>query len=276
MKFKTILYLLIAMSFTLLSSCEEMISDVDVEPVPAKLVVTGFIAPDLPFITIQVLKTQPLYTEYAYNQSLSVPDAKVSIMDNNETHNLIYNEDLKNYRLASTVFPIVAGKTYRIIVNAPGGFLASATCTVPTEIPPPITVVSVDDLVANFNFKDIDTPGHFYRLSATSLAITDTSFAYAEGYFDRGNPVVSDVNRDGDVFTFRTEPMYIWEAQATHIQLTIAVTDEHYYKYHKELLSYESDNPFAEPMPIYSNMNGALGIFGAYIQRELLVEIEQE
>jgi hypothetical protein len=49
-----------------------------------------------------------------------------------------------------------------------------------------------------------------------------------------------------------------------NIRIGLLNVDEHYYRYHTTLRLYSGDDPFSEPAPIYSNIVGGLGVFGAY------------
>jgi hypothetical protein len=53
-------------------------------------------------------------------------------------------------------------------------------------------------------------------------------------------------------------------------------TDENYYRYHDAVLRQrQSDgNPFAEPVPVPTNINGGLGCFGAYNRRTVIVRLK--
>jgi hypothetical protein len=51
-------------------------------------------------------------------------------------------------------------------------------------------------------------------------------------------------------------------------------TDEPYYRYHQSLRNSNNDNPFAEPAPVYSNITGGLGVFAAYNQSVITLQLK--
>lgn len=55
------------------------------------------------------------------------------------------------------------------------------------------------------------------------------------------------------------------------VNMEVLNTDQAYYDYHKSLRqSRNSDNPFAEPSLVFSNINGGLGCFAAYNSRQII------
>lgn len=52
----------------------------------------------------------------------------------------------------------------------------------------------------------------------------------------------------------------------TNLYIELMAIDEAYYRYYKSILSY-SESPFVEPTPVYSNVEGGLGVFGASIRK---------
>jgi hypothetical protein len=52
-------------------------------------------------------------------------------------------------------------------------------------------------------------------------------------------------------------------------------TEEAYYLYHTSIDENESsDNPFSEVKPVYSNINGGLGVFTSYTIDSLVFRIQ--
>lgn len=54
--------------------------------------------------------------------------------------------------------------------------------------------------------------------------------------------------------------------EVRQVTLDLFHTDEHYFKYHRSVALHREagDNPFAEPVLIYSNVQGGLGVFASY------------
>lgn len=268
-----------------LHSCEDMISEVELDPTPPKLVVTSFISPDLPTITVHVYSSRPLYSTYPSNgeKPPAVTTAEVLISNGTNSVTLPYDSQTESYRISQSQLAIVRGETYYLSVSDQGTTVESE-CTVPLSTPPLLELAQIDsteDFVsgnvyyhADLRFKDSIGPGQFYHVSASGFFYNHQSNRLEpyEVSFSKGERFVSDKNKDGSYFTYTTENFGKSESTRLLIALSIAVTDEHYYHYHKAVNNFDNENPFAEPTPIYSNIKGGLGVFAAYIQRVTLFE----
>lgn len=262
-------------SFFMLSSCENMISDVDVPESPPKLVVHSIISPQSDFIKVKVMKSRTLYVQTPYNsydqQFPVIKNASVRISDGVNSMVIPYDVNRDTYLLSTDEFEILPSKTYYLEVTAPEGYSATAECTVPSDIPPAIELTSVEEVdeygnsgfLANFRFQDISGPGHFYSVNVASSygdEFYEGEYLY-DLYLSRGEPYTSDKNKDGEYFTYKTSTIYNPVEQETKIVIFLSVTDQDFYNYHKSVWNFEGDNPFQEPAPIFSNIKGGLGIF---------------
>lgn len=282
-----ILRSLILLSLLLaLSACEEMISDVDVPTSQPNLVVNSFISPSLPYTTISVFKSRPLYSGYDNNTTEFpvVQNATITISNTDTSVNVPYDVEYGIYRISKSEFPIIAGHTYSLNVTVPGGYSVNAKCTVPIELPPQIENFTVDSSLeygqykchADFRFHDIEGSQQYYCVTASKVSYqTGNLNPYIDELsFNRGESYFSDKNKEGQYFTFKTDDYYIYQEEPVKLIITIAVVDKNYYNYHKGLLEYDEGNPFAEPTPIFSNINGGLGIFAAYSQNEVVIDLK--
>jgi hypothetical protein len=279
--YPVILMVLAILTFT---ACDEMISEVEPPKTASqKLVVTSFISPESDFLTVTVSKTRMIYETRPANEygHKPVEDAIVTISDGINTVQLPYNEATLNYKVSQQLLPVVEGRTYYLNVTAPGGFVATSSCTVPDKLPPAIEIDQIDTAdydfyqifyTIYFKFRDIPGEGDYYGVYVGRQSEDgpwsenpQQSAIYSEG-FDRGETFVSDKNIDGQYFTYKTYEMFLNNSETT-FNFTLCLTDIHYYKYHKAVWSQSDDNPFAEPYPIYSNVDGALGVFCAYRSR---------
>jgi hypothetical protein len=57
---------------------------------------------------------------------------------------------------------------------------------------------------------------------------------------------------------------YSDEARIDEIRMYVMNMDEHYYKFLRSVVGASDNNPFVEPTPIYTNVEGGLGCFGAF------------
>lgn len=276
------LYFLSLLLIVLLTSCEEMVTDVDAPAAPQKLVVVGFITPDLPYISVRVYKSRPLYTSSEFTGNYpTVKDAVVKMSNNGKSVNLLYNSEWDCYRIDQDELKVLRGETYYLEVTQ-GDFNVTASCTVPDMNIPDLEILDVDTVTqyselyynVDLRFKDAPGQGQYYHISAASVYFGEggSKPSLYEVSFTRGDPYVTDKNKDGNYFTYTTDNIYQYPGEPVRMVFTIGLTDENYYQYHKAIYAFEDDNPFSEPSPIFSNINGGLGVFGAYVQNIIVID----
>ena len=157
--------------------------------------------------------------------------------------------------------------------------MATAETQVPfTTIP--INTVTVETITANNGTHDLikvsftDEPGrlNYYRIAALH------SFAYtfqADTITDeaRITKLYSDINHDGENVTLDGRVGQSYDSteyySTEYYDVFLYNCSESYYNFHKSLINYTGDNPFAEPSLIYSNVKGGFGCFGAYTRSML-------
>lgn len=274
---------LIACMF-LAGSCENMVTDVDAPSSDPRIVVHSVISPQDDFIKVIVSKSNPIYTESNYlweDRFPPVTDAVVRLTEGINSITIPYNPGLKAYRISTGLFPVIPGKTYHLEVTAPGGYHATATTTIPDVEVPEIEIFGIDTIsdmgnmaiMVNFRFRDIPGQGQFYRVAPGYFA--GYEYDYEEYIYEtglsRGENYISDKNGDGDYFTFRTSEVYTGYGANTRIFIRLFVTGESYYNYHRSVGSFEGENPFSEPTPVYTNIEGGLGLFASTLSR--LIEV---
>lgn len=278
-------YLVLLSLLMVLAACEEMVSDVDVPETQPKLVVNSFITPDSPYTSICVYKSRPLYSSYD-NDTTKFPvvkDATITISNADTSVNIPYDVEYDIYRISKSDFPIIAGNTYTLNVTTPSGYSVNAICTVPIVLPPQIENITIDSSLeyelykchANFRFLDIEGTEQYYCVTASKVSYQTGDFDpyIDELRFNRGDSYFSNKNKEGQYFSFVTDDYYTYQEEPVKLIFTIAVIDKNYYYYHKGLSDSDEGNPFAEPTPLFSNINGGLGIFAAYIQNEIVIDL---
>lgn len=121
-------------------------------------------------------------------------------------------------------------------------------------------------------FEVYDNQGNIIRidtiLSWTSVQYPDEPEDPNVAYGINGAVLVSDQFFDGQKykFSFRT---YQYDSDLRRYQVSVrAVTEEYYLYSRSEYRRRDSEeNPLAEPVTVFYNMNGGLGIFGLYNER---------
>jgi hypothetical protein len=254
------------------TSCEEMMSDVNIPSSVPKLVITGYLSTSDDTISIIVQKSRPLYVPSTAggNPYPSVTNALVTISDGSNTVTLPYDTFTGNYRIPATVMPVLAGTSYFLSVTTPDGNSATSSCRVPQGTAPEVEITGIDTINQNggilkkvsFRFIDLPGSGQFYGISAGSYYgyENDPNPAFYPIDFEHGDLFVSDKNKEGEYFTYRTKEIDEYRTNS-NLYISLLITDENYFNFHRSLNSFQGDNPFAEPTTIFTNIQGGLGVF---------------
>lgn len=282
------LALLACMGF---ASCEQDATNVDIPVIEPKLVVQCFVSPQEEYIRVFVSMSNPVYNNNNNVNEKWVRDADVKISDGITTKQVVF-EPLSDthYELSATQMPIVAGKTYTLMVNTKDGHSAKATCTVPYHSDTASltykwdTTANRDNNIGqitrtvrlNMDWKDIAGGSNYYRAGALVRRVQSNSSSgeslqmmYGPTYSD----LQTDKGKDGQKMVMNDLSAEVVEQfggvvggfsyRPVGIRMFILSCDENYYKYHKTAVNNGGD-PFSEPTLVYSNIQGGLGCFGAF------------
>ncbi|MDZ7934095.1 MAG: DUF4249 domain-containing protein [Emticicia sp.] len=299
---KIILCSLLIISQLMLLSCESLIKEIDPSFLPetdSKLVVACFISPQDTVLAAKVTETKLLIGTTGDIRD-DVTNATVSLSDGSKSIRLVYSPKLGYYRALPSELPILTGKSYTITVSTPDGRKVNSSTTVPNNIAikeVKIDSAKVDNFGRNANTKvteydvkviwtDKAGEANYYR----ALNIYDMILSYP----DPRNPnkilnalnstivdlrTIDDKNTDGQLLSlnrtfipdnFSTNINFQGQdtklsQRLNKIKVGLFQTDVHYYNYHTSLRRQrENNNPFAEPVLLYTNINGGFGCFGAY------------
>lgn len=265
-------------------SCIETVKNVNLPQSEAKLLVISFISPNQP-ITVGLRRVEPI----RYNQWVSdldnniAPIANAQVwLTNSQTgetlllpylgmDSAVYHQ-LNLYADSSLNFNITPNTTYSLRVSVPDMPEVYATAHVPhhsieangrLELFDTSYQADAQLYMLGVHINDMPNTQNFYRIEHT---VFNNNLMYRSN-LDR-EPIFSDNQRDGQLITFSTKI----EQNIDSMLVTILSTDQNYYKYHKALKNYNGDNPFAEPEPLFSNIENGLGIFGAYTQKQFMLK----
>ena len=267
---------LIGFSLFALQAC---FTDVEIPlpDVPPKLVISSFISPEAEGVLVSVSKTIPLLTAGSGSPYTPVPDATVWLSDGTDSVQLVFDP---NGVYVTTDLPILPGQKYTLRVTAPGGFAARASCTVPTKLNQSLTV-RIDSsgagsaterlYSAQFSWQDLPGEGDFYKADG-GLVLEEPDFPgfpFEQPLDMYEAPYVRDYQADGrnwatvsgTIVNYRQDQQ---EGRLKALNGYLFTTDRAYYEYHNSLKRFQTTDNFLDPVKIYSNVEGGLGIFAAY------------
>ncbi|GAB3913223.1 hypothetical protein GCM10028803_57090 [Larkinella knui] len=279
-----------------LVSCQNLRQEVEPRQLadePVKLIVACFISPQDTVLAAKVARSRPILDDETVT-NLEIVNATVTLHSGSRRIVLTYHTKLRYYRADPNLFPIRPGETYELTVQTPDGLHAEASTTVPQTVDLQRVQLDSEAIVENnevrkrfftrYFWSDPPIQTDYYQTEGIvtyrcpgclpeKMIREPVSFATRPGnrafYTDQennGGPMVSDQGYIGSSIpsnqlffpTYFSRPLVI-TADLLHVN-----TD--FYRYHQALGQQQEveSNPFAEPVPIPSNIRGGLGCFGAY------------
>lgn len=267
----------------------------------AKLVVTCFLSPQDTVLAVKVNRTQPVLGESTNfsNTGINVSDATVTLSESGQSVTLRYDARLGYYQAPTGQLPVAVGRTYALAVQTPVGEQARASCTVPASVA--LTSVVLDSSTENqfgrqhrryfvrARWTDPAGQANYYLTTGMyKFLINDPKvpgkeqFSYLSLGENNNNGLLTDRNTDGREMISERLFMNIGyysnnsQAKISGVSVNLLTTDQAYYQYLDAIdrQSEASGNPFAEPVPIPSNIQGALGCFGAYNHSTLTMTLK--
>jgi hypothetical protein len=253
-------------------SCERD-ADIPLPKTDPKLGLFCFLSPGQPIEAVLV-RVNPLFGSSGAGTPTYILDAIVKITDGTDTSELKPQAGDNYYKQVIPNMAITAGRIYKIWAEAPGLPAVSASCTVPDQKAGSMSVNhygSVQNGDSTFHLSMIwnDLPGreNFYRIFAENIdslfggGRTSDVYSFYTRYY-------TDFASDGQVLqsgigTYDRNPSGV---ESRWILANLITCETHYYRYHLSIETNENGNPLLGPSSLYSNVNGGVGCFGAYLQ----------
>ncbi len=278
------------LSVLIFSSCTKILDDELPQSEP-KLVINAAINPDSVF-NLNLSKTVHVFENESSNNLPFVFGATTRIYEDGQ---FLFNlEESENGYYSKPGFYPNLNSTYKVEVEKAGYNPVHAE----TYIPNPIAINSIDTLLVFNNegyyswvelqciLKYNDPPGvdNYYRLDCYYILVDEQGqeFMYRqyvsvdesdEYLFDKSyeyllwNDLLSDGNEVNIRFNIYPD-YYIPDSSNITYLIMLHSVSEDFYKYDKSRSLYfetgGSDNPFSEPVIIYSNIVNGFGVFGGY------------
>jgi len=275
-RIKSIFYSFILIA-TLLQSCRKD-ADVILPNVEPKIVISSFISPQDSLIQVAVSLSNPLSkTPNASNKYKPLIDATVTISNGANSYTLSYNSNLERYVIDSSQLKIVGGLTYYLSVKSADGKYVSATTSIPRLNNTLTYTVTKNNLSNNaYILRGTWSDNDVTTIDNYRFEVFYTSFQLFSGYIDTlgsftdtiktwasDNIIISD--KEGSVFQKELKFSYRTNKSDT-VFTSITTMSKEYLDYTNKLnLALNSfSGPFSEPVQMYTNIDGGLGIFAGY------------
>ncbi|MDP2422944.1 MAG: DUF4249 domain-containing protein [Bacteroidales bacterium] len=287
MNTKHILSLFLSIVLMVFSACVETVYDVDLPKTDPKLVVYSYISPD-DNLMVRVTTSRPITERQVYGDPRWVKNATVKIKETGgQLATLTYDQEANYYFSNLSNLPIRAGRQYEIDVSTPLGLRATAIC----KVPPQNTTVRITKVDSSFQsyemrykvrieFDDLPGEPYFYRIFASAVVEGNDpnnpqgNIFEMDLMFDYGQALIDSRIREGGNFVLEGT-LYIYggvpynQGRLRGFRVKLLSVDEPYFRFHRSNNLYDGENPFAEPVIIYSNIANGLGVFAAYNLHEI-------
>lgn len=279
-------YVIMAIIILSALSCEKDAKNVTLPEFVHNLVVTSFISPydSVSFVTVD--SNERLYGDLSNREPLG--EIKVTISDGSDKISLEKGNNFFFFRRKTMA--VQQGKRYTLEVSSANGLKADAECTIPLIRD---LGISADTSRIYYNHPDggswselkinvflNDPPGekNYYSFAAKALDYSPYygEYPYIYHLFNEKALWFSDEGSDGKRIHANTVSFSGYSANSDSVSVILYIlnTNKDYFTYHKSLENFSGgDNPFTEASPVYSNINGGLGIFAGYTVDSLVFRL---
>lgn len=252
-------------------SCERD-ADIPLPKTDPKLGLFCFLSPGKR-IEVILVRVNPLFGSSGSSGPDYILNATVKISDGTDTSELKPDGADNFYIEVTPKMTITAGRYYSIWAEVSGLPSVSASCTVPIQKANSMSVnhygsVQQGDSMFHLSMIWNDIPGqeNYYRIYAENIdslagnIITSDVYGFNTLYY-------SDFGSDGEVLQ---SGIGIYSRNPTNVRsrwilANLVTCETHYYRYHLSVESNIDGNPVLGPSSLYSNVNGGVGCFGAYL-----------
>lgn len=296
------IYLFFFLILILFFSCEKVAQDVKYPDFQQKIVIGSFLSPDDTISYVVLTSNNPVFGELDPNVSKTIHNAIAFISDG--TNEIQLDTCKLGFKFLHRNMPIHPGKTYSIRVEGENGLKAEASCSIPQRhnfnmkidtisnpvIFPDGGYVSVKssvkikftDVSGEVNYYIIFVMNREYYASPTNDTTSHTVIykKYRSDYeLQFKNKLFSDVGKDGQEFELNSDFLNgYWEnthADSSFIIFYLLHITKDFYQYQRAITNYQdSEDPFTESIPAYSNIKDGLGIFAGYTKDSVIFRIK--
>jgi hypothetical protein len=269
----------------IIASCERDVHNIILPDFVQKLVVHSFISSYDSTSLVTVFSNQRIYGDLSMTETPGI----VSVTISNGVKEVSLRRVVAGYIFTRKEMPVEEAKTYKLTVTTDRGLIAESTCTVPNRRDFHLEVDTVWEyseipdagswhmIRTNVYLTDYPGEANYFRF-ATKYLIYDSRYTELISMEPAGEEpeFISDEGRDGERIFFNTTRVPDPSQQdSAFLVIYVLNTDKPYYNYHKSLDNYSGgEDPFSEVSPLYSNIEGGLGIFASYVVDSLVFRLK--
>jgi hypothetical protein len=272
----------------LFTGCENDVNNVKLPEFESKLVVSSFISPSDSIPHIEVGANQRIYGDLSIENTTGNLTGYIS----DGVSEVKLDTASGGFSINTRRMKIEYGKSYSVRIESDKGLKAEGKCTVP--------------VMANFNlradtfsvphaepgylewremkvkviFTDPPETENFYRTIGTWVAYetfpdSPRPNIHAEYiWFEKELMTEASKDQNGDIVNVAGFNGFSY-ADSVFLYIILLNTEQSYYQYHKSLQNYsDGDNPFSEPTPVFTNIEGGLGIFTSYTKEIVTLRLK--
>ena len=263
-------------------SCQ---SGVEIEQIsPENLVaVSSLISPQDSIVKVYVYQGKALGSVVRSSEAV-ISDAKVSIADDSTVYMLHFDAKNNSYFVDNHTLKVRPSKSYKLQVQLPTGAILTGNCTVP---PNPDKAVVEGNKEGNDYAFSIQKPANNVSFFTFHFELKNVVFVPKLGASTGpylgilvGNALFE--TKDFIANSIENKVFNAYLADSVSLQTTLYSLDSHSYHYLKtktDAYTWGANTSglipnLKEPKPLYSNIEGGVGIFGAYNRSISLTPIQ--
>jgi hypothetical protein len=245
----------------LLASCEKD-AEVKLPKIDPKLVVSCIISPQNDRTQVAVSSTAPIYNSNVNAYYQAIKGAIVILSDGNTSWTLPFDTLRQTYSLDSFQLKIKGNTDYTLSVSTPDGKSVEAS----TTVPPQNTTFTYTTYYDNTKFTDklngkwqdpVNSTDYYLLEISQKSSFSSSWYYYDEVYMSDEDNLGSTISATLDFGYTGSDSLFV----------SLSSISPEYYKFFTRVKrrGFGFDNGvFTEPLPMYTNINGGLGIFAGF------------
>lgn len=271
---KKICFIATLLAIIAFSACEKP-ANIALPNSDPKPVVFAFLSPEEQNIEVSVTLSNPIFNNKPSGSEFKVVRNALVELEDAAGKKIVLPFDFvkDNYSVPQTMMPLLPGKKYKVLVSF-DNYKVYGETTILEKVVPIKNVEATqlgrdefDNIRYSFytRWDDLANQANYYRI------ILESRWSSWDGrdtlYGQVLDQLQFDGSNDGKEMFLRTELSFnpFMMDVKSYFDCYLIHADYPYFEYHKRRLNYFGEDPFGEPLPMYSNIiGGGLGVVASY------------